>query len=242
MKTKLLSLTSKQEFPKLKPITGILTKYKIKDSTLFILLSRTGDHSHHLPPAQFCELTMLRFPYYDTVMSGVCEHTMQLSQRTGQQSWKSGGCQGTFPGGLWNHNYLLNYFLILSLFPHVDACTDCAKETGGKTAGILVGIKTDNKLISCYCIFTPRPERRKGEEPVSVDRVLEEAVRIFITPLALSAHLFKILDDTGSTWVYSTPKCRLASELCVEAATFVQHHFYLEEWQTMVSQQTFSRK
>lgn len=99
----------------------------------------------------------------------------------------------------------------------------------GKTAGILVGIKTDNKLISYYCIFTPRPEKRKGEEPVSVDRVLKEAVRIIITPLALSVHLCNILDDTGSTWVYSTPKCRLASELCVEAASFVEHLFYLEE-------------
>lgn len=54
-------------------------------------------------------------------------------------------------------------FLILTLFQPTDACTDCAKETGGKTAGTSVGINTDNNSLAATVSSCHTQEKRKDE-------------------------------------------------------------------------------
>lgn len=89
--TLLLTSTSKQEFPKLKPITVISWQNtKLKDSTLFILLSRTVT-SHHLPPAKFhAEVWWLSLTLSDLCAEpgAFMEHHINLSPFT-ISTWKS---------------------------------------------------------------------------------------------------------------------------------------------------------
>lgn len=145
----------------LKTVSQVETHHRnfLTKSTLFVFLSRTVT-----TVTIFRHLNFMWDRHAKIHLVGHCDVWNQWTHNTAIPTDRAATVKvWGVPRNLSRRSMRSELFLILTLFQPTDACTDCAKETGGKTAGTSVGINTDNNSLAATVSSCHTQEKRKDE-------------------------------------------------------------------------------